>query len=321
MAHTHINPSDATLLQLLTADSRPTAKKVIGRDAALDPLMLAAAMASGPHMTRNHYTHDFFPGVQLPSLQPHVDWSRWSGTDASVAKDKEDKRTKAKLAYVSRQAPRRERLGLQESSNVGKENHTDHSRKHEHAKPRRHSVSAKAAAASILPPVEVKCMARTRIPTPHGAVFLHIYHNNRDDKEHLALVVDQAQFEDIDSSFPHAPPIRSASLDALWTPSETEADRLIRGAYVGRLSKTTQVASRPPTSPTPSTHYGLPAPLIRIHSECFTGETIGSMRCDCGEQLGTFGIFLSRTSLNDSARRRSNSSDCSAHFCTRIGWR
>lgn len=26
-------------------------------------------------------------------------------------------------------------------------------------------------------------------------------------------------------------------------------------------------------------------PLVRIHSECFTGETIGSMRCDCGEQL------------------------------------
>jgi len=25
--------------------------------------------------------------------------------------------------------------------------------------------------------------------------------------------------------------------------------------------------------------------LIRIHSECFTGETVGSMRCDCGEQL------------------------------------
>lgn len=26
-------------------------------------------------------------------------------------------------------------------------------------------------------------------------------------------------------------------------------------------------------------------PLVRIHSECFTGETIGSQRCDCGEQL------------------------------------
>ncbi|WP_428538340.1 GTP cyclohydrolase II [Rhodopila sp.] len=28
-----------------------------------------------------------------------------------------------------------------------------------------------------------------------------------------------------------------------------------------------------------------PAPLVRIHSECFTGDLLGSMRCDCGEQL------------------------------------
>lgn len=27
------------------------------------------------------------------------------------------------------------------------------------------------------------------------------------------------------------------------------------------------------------------APLVRIHSECFTGDLMGSMRCDCGEQL------------------------------------
>lgn len=27
------------------------------------------------------------------------------------------------------------------------------------------------------------------------------------------------------------------------------------------------------------------APLCRIHSECFTGDLFGSMRCDCGEQL------------------------------------
>jgi len=25
--------------------------------------------------------------------------------------------------------------------------------------------------------------------------------------------------------------------------------------------------------------------LVRIHSECFTGEVLGSLRCDCGEQL------------------------------------
>jgi GTP cyclohydrolase II len=27
------------------------------------------------------------------------------------------------------------------------------------------------------------------------------------------------------------------------------------------------------------------APLVRIHSQCFTGEVLGSLRCDCGGQL------------------------------------
>jgi GTP cyclohydrolase II len=30
-----------------------------------------------------------------------------------------------------------------------------------------------------------------------------------------------------------------------------------------------------------------PAPLVRVHSECFTGDLLGSMRCDCGAQLHT----------------------------------
>jgi GTP cyclohydrolase II len=32
---------------------------------------------------------------------------------------------------------------------------------------------------------------------------------------------------------------------------------------------------------------GQPAPLVRLHSECLTGEAFGSLRCDCGEQLET----------------------------------
>jgi GTP cyclohydrolase II len=27
------------------------------------------------------------------------------------------------------------------------------------------------------------------------------------------------------------------------------------------------------------------APLLRIHSQCVTGEALGSLRCDCGDQL------------------------------------
>jgi len=26
-------------------------------------------------------------------------------------------------------------------------------------------------------------------------------------------------------------------------------------------------------------------PLLRIHSQCFTGELLGSLRCDCHDQL------------------------------------
>src|SRR5271165_4848948 len=36
------------------------------------------------------------------------------------------------------------------------------------------------------------------------------------------------------------------------------------------------------------------APLLRIHSQCFTGEALGSLRCDCGDQL----------SMNWQSRRR-----------------
>ena len=30
---------------------------------------------------------------------------------------------------------------------------------------------------------------------------------------------------------------------------------------------------------------GGPPPLVRVHSECLTGDSLGSLRCDCGEQL------------------------------------
>ena len=28
-----------------------------------------------------------------------------------------------------------------------------------------------------------------------------------------------------------------------------------------------------------------PAPMVRLHSECLTGDVLGSQRCDCGPQL------------------------------------
>ena len=72
-------------------------------------------------------------------------------------------------------------------------------------------------------PVKIQEMVSTRIPTDGAEFHLHLYHNDQDDKEHLALVLGD---------------IRAKS-----------------------------------------------GVLVRLHSECFTGDVLGSRRCDCGEQL------------------------------------
>ncbi len=64
---------------------------------------------------------------------------------------------------------------------------------------------------------------QSRIPTPVGEFNLYLYTNNRDEKEHLALVMGQ-----------------------------------VTGQHEIK---------------------------VRIHSECYTGDVLGSLRCDCGEQL------------------------------------
>lgn len=40
-----------------------------------------------------------------------------------------------------------------------------------------------------------------------------------------------------------------------------------------------------------------PAILTRVHSECFTGDVLGSIRCDCGEQLNKSLELISKESL------------------------
>ena len=71
--------------------------------------------------------------------------------------------------------------------------------------------------------MQVTRKVRARIPTAQGEFQLHLYTNDTDEKEHLALVLGEVQ-------------------------GKTDV-------------------------------------LVRVHSECFTGDVLGSRRCDCGEQL------------------------------------
>lgn len=147
---------------------------------------------------------------------------------------------------------------------------------------------------------QVECVVRARIPTVSGTeVFLHLYQNDVDSKEHLAIVFGNE--------------VRSRSLDRVHE-GETEIDRMIRGAYVGRLrpgrvssrfDENSGVASPLPSSPAIALDQetGKPhkqAPLVRIHSECYTGETAWSARCDCGEQLDEAARLMSEPTITDS---------------------
>jgi 3,4-dihydroxy 2-butanone 4-phosphate synthase/GTP cyclohydrolase II len=72
-------------------------------------------------------------------------------------------------------------------------------------------------------PFIVQNMVSARIPNDQAEFYLNLYHNNHDNKEHLAMVLGDVR--------------------------------------------------------------GKSNVLVRLHSECFTGDVLGSRRCDCGEQL------------------------------------
>jgi GTP cyclohydrolase II len=148
-------------------------------------------------------------------------------------------------------------------------------------------------------------------------MWLHVYRNNVDTKEHLAIVFGGK--------------IRSRSLDA-ERPGETELDRMTRGAYVGRLypgrtssrveqiKRSEGIPSKRTPDPIPEQNNGLLSPssaassengdaqsitpselpLVRIHSECYTGETVWSARCDCGEQLDEAARLMADPNLSPS---------------------
>lgn len=133
--------------------------------------------------------------------------------------------------------------------------------------------------------IRIQCQVRARIPTNEGGeMYLYLYKNNQDSKEHLAIV--------------YGDDLRSKSLDVAWE-NETIMNRIVRGAYYGRLEEVVTDESRNLSLTEDQLKYleeqqakarsawrqSSDPPLVRIHSECFTGETVHSARCDCGEQL------------------------------------
>ena len=88
-----------------TLKEQPQLKNAGRRDTELDPLVLAAAFASVPHITRHHHSHDFFPAVGDPRAEGVWDWTKWTGQDAPSVRYDPQRRS-----YDSHQGPRKQRL-------------------------------------------------------------------------------------------------------------------------------------------------------------------------------------------------------------------
>jgi len=291
----------------------------------MDALLLSAVVAGSGPVSRHHFGHagEWLRGhriwreTKLMTAKPGAMGGAYADCDDSRPVTPSE--AHYSKAMRSSQAPRSERLRLeqeksQKKAEDGKDLPSPTSRPKrrmsmdpspvaqvlQRRSPLNHFHNgAGVATASIAAPLgraEVRCMARTRIPTPHGELFLHLYHNSHDQKEHLAIVIDPIQLDPQAKS--RAPKgrreIRSRTLDAVWRDGETDMERVVRGAYVGRLQAGSEgQASLPPRRSGSTRTLNMVSedderdilPLVRIHSECYTGETIGSMRCDCGEQL------------------------------------
>lgn len=165
------------------------------------------------------------------------------------------------------------------------------------------------------------CTARARIPTPDGSeYFLHIYENSQDKKEHLAFVFgDAIRSRSLDKVQPNETemdrikrgaytgrlqPIAAAadhsltilplfqeqeqtSTTTVLTAAETvtATATTVLTADTNTTSTTTSIGQQDQKEDTVMSTAAPSNPLVRIHSECFTGEIGHSARCDCGEQL------------------------------------
>jgi 3,4-dihydroxy 2-butanone 4-phosphate synthase / GTP cyclohydrolase II len=129
----------------------------------------------------------------------------------------------------------------------------------------------------------VRRMVETRVPNQFGVWRAVGYLNSVDGTEHLALVLG-------DLHEPGEPP--AALLPGGATSPDPSAALLSGGATSPDPSAVLlPVGATSPDPPAVLTPEGATPPdppadiLVRMHSECLTGDVFGSQRCDCGAQL------------------------------------
>ncbi|WP_283560209.1 GTP cyclohydrolase II [Paenarthrobacter sp. PH39-S1] len=80
------------------------------------------------------------------------------------------------------------------------------------------------------------------------------------------------------------PTVFGEFLAQAWIDGTTGAEHLTVSAAAPGATQQAARTPQPDGTPQSAVRAGA-APLVRLHSECLTGDVFGSYRCDCGEQL------------------------------------
>ncbi len=129
-----------------------------------------------------------------------------------------------------------------------------------------------ALAVVAAPPGALACLALAKRARLLPAMLAGPMPEGRDAGEAVAVAADEAVLAGADDTAALARVAEAAVPLADAPDSRVVA---FRGGADG-LEHLAVLVGRPEAAP---------QPLVRVHSECFTGDLLGSLRCDCGPQL------------------------------------
>lgn len=104
-------------------------------------------------------------------------------------------------------------------------------------------------------------ITRAKLPTEHGNFDIHVFENSA-GQEHVMLTVGL--------------PVDVSSAGN----EHTDYEHADHDTYPSQATLSSEMPPQPATPLPPNK-----VPLIRIHSECLTGDAFRSLKCDCGPQL------------------------------------
>ncbi len=119
-------------------------------------------------------------------------------------------------------------------------------------------------------------VSQAKLPTAYGEFDIHVFENDA-GQEHVMLtcgltVVDRSQIQTpqpLQDNFANV--VNNANANNTTAVNPPNTDPLNTTPY--------------PTADQRQSPIRRPAPLVRIHSECLTGDAFASLKCDCGAQL------------------------------------